>query len=92
MITRLTLTTRVIASFPALVEMTKATMKGAMVAQVSQKGEIMRVLDDSEGKVINAVTSVTEFNGDLFFGSLVTNFIGKLSLAKVPQEQDAVSS
>uniref|UniRef100_A0A0E0I3K4 Strictosidine synthase conserved region domain-containing protein n=1 Tax=Oryza nivara TaxID=4536 RepID=A0A0E0I3K4_ORYNI len=93
LISRWSLTRRVIASFPALVERTKATLKGAVVAQVSLNGEIVRVLGDSEGKVINMVTSVTEFNGDLFLGSLATNFIGKLSLAKVAQDQeDAVSS
>ena len=95
LITRWTLTKRVAASFPALLERIKATMKGAMVAQVSESGEIVRVLDDAEGKVINFITSVTEFDGDLFFGSLSTNFIGKLSLATVPQGlqlQDAVSA
>ncbi|XP_052162714.1 protein STRICTOSIDINE SYNTHASE-LIKE 4-like isoform X3 [Oryza glaberrima] len=93
LISRWSLTRRVIASFPALVERTKATLKGAVVAQVSLNGEIVRVLGDYEGKVINWVTSVTEFNGDLFLGSLATNFIGKLSLAKVTREQeDAVPS
>ena len=58
-------------------------MKGAMVAQVSEGGDIVRVLDDSQGKVINFVTSANEFNGDIFLGSLATNFIGKLSLAQV---------
>jgi hypothetical protein len=59
-----------------------------MVAQVSEDGNIVRVLDDSEGKVINSV-----FNGDIFLGSLATNFVGKLSLAQVTQqEQGAVSS
>uniref|UniRef100_A0A0D9X1F2 Strictosidine synthase conserved region domain-containing protein n=1 Tax=Leersia perrieri TaxID=77586 RepID=A0A0D9X1F2_9ORYZ len=94
MITRWSLTRRVIASFPALAKRTKAMVKGAMVAQVSENGKIVRVLGDSEGKVINVVTSVTEFHGDLFFGSLATNFIGKLSLGKIPQpqKQGAVSS
>uniref|UniRef100_A0A0D9X1T4 Strictosidine synthase conserved region domain-containing protein n=1 Tax=Leersia perrieri TaxID=77586 RepID=A0A0D9X1T4_9ORYZ len=92
-IARWSLIRRFIASFPALVERTKAMVKGAMVAQVSENGEIVRVLGDFEGKVINVVTSVTEFNGDLFLGSLATNFIGKLSLANVPQPQEgAVSS
>uniref|UniRef100_J3MMX2 Strictosidine synthase conserved region domain-containing protein n=1 Tax=Oryza brachyantha TaxID=4533 RepID=J3MMX2_ORYBR len=85
------LTRRVIASFPALTERAKAMVKGAMVAQVSVNGEIMRVLGDSDGKVSSLVTSVTEFNGDLFLGSLTANFIGKLSLDKVPQQQgDAI--
>ena len=92
-ITRWTFTKRVVASFPVLLKWSKATIKGAMVAQVSEDGNIVRVLDDSEGKVINSVTSVTEFNGDIFLGSLTTNFVGKLSLAQVTQqEQGAVSS
>ena len=51
------------------------------------------MLDDSEAEVLNSVTSVTEFNGDIFLSSLSTNFVGKLSLAQVTQqEQEAVSS
>ncbi|XP_037488905.1 protein STRICTOSIDINE SYNTHASE-LIKE 4-like [Triticum dicoccoides] len=92
LITRWTLTKRVVASIPALHEPIKATAKGAMVAQVSEDGEIIRVLDDSQGKVIHFITSVSEFDGHLFLGSLSTNFLGKLSLAKVPQVQAAVSS
>ncbi|XP_066395270.1 protein STRICTOSIDINE SYNTHASE-LIKE 4-like [Miscanthus floridulus] len=92
-ITRWTFTKRVVASLPVLLKWSKATIKGAMVAQVSDDGNVVRVLDDSEGKVINSVTSVTEFNGDIFLGSLWTNFVGKLSLAQVTQqEQGAVSS
>jgi hypothetical protein len=93
-ITHWTFTKRVVASFPVLLKWSKAaTTKGAMVAQVSDDGNVVRVLDDSEGKVINSVTSVTEFNGDIFLGSLSTNFVGKLSLAQVTQqEQGAVSS
>jgi hypothetical protein len=85
LVTRWTWTKRVVASFPALVDRIMATAKGAMVVQVSENGDIIRVLDDSEGKVINFITSVTEYNGDLYFGSLSTNFVGKLSLANVSQ-------
>lgn len=92
LVTRWTFTKRVVASFPALLDRIKATAKGPMVAQVSEDGEIIRLLDDSQGKVINLITSVTEFDGDLFFGSLSTNFVGKLSLAKVPQLQEPFSS
>ncbi|WVZ94877.1 hypothetical protein U9M48_040713 [Paspalum notatum var. saurae] len=91
-VTRWSLTKRVVASFPTLLEWLQATAKGAMVAQVSQDGRIIRVLDDSEGKAINLVTSVTEFNGDIFLGSRATNFIGKLSLAQGAHEQGAVPS
>ncbi|CAL5071803.1 unnamed protein product [Urochloa decumbens] len=92
LIARWSLAKRVVATFPALLEWVKSTMKGAMVAQVSEDGSIVRVLDDLEGKVINFVTSVNEFNGDIFLGSLATNFIGKLSLAQVTQEQGTVPS
>jgi len=51
LITRWSLTKRVVATFPALLEWSKSTMKGAMVAQVSEGGDIVRVLDDSQGKV-----------------------------------------
>ena len=91
-ITRWTFTKRVVASFPVLLKWSKATTKGAMVAQVSEDGNIVRVLDDSEGKVINSVTSVTEFNGDIFLGSLSANFVGKLSLAQVAQQEQGAAS
>ncbi|CAM0908998.1 unnamed protein product [Alopecurus aequalis] len=83
-----TLTKRVASTFPALLDFIKETTKGAMVAQVSDNGEIIRVLDDLEGKVINSITSVTEFDGDLFFGSLSADFVGKISLPKVPLVQE----
>uniref|UniRef100_A0ACD5WNY4 Uncharacterized protein n=1 Tax=Avena sativa TaxID=4498 RepID=A0ACD5WNY4_AVESA len=92
LVTHWTMTKRVVAAFPALLDRIKATAKGAMVAHVSEDGEIIRVLDDSQGKVINFITSVSEFDGDLYFGSLSANFVGKLSLAKVPRVQEAVSS
>ncbi|CAM0909426.1 unnamed protein product [Alopecurus aequalis] len=92
LVTRWTSTKRVASSFPALLDMIKETGKGAMVAQVSENDEIIRVLDDSEGKVINFVTSVTEFGGDIFFGSLSTDYVGKISLAKVPHLKEMASS
>jgi hypothetical protein len=92
LVSRWTFTKRVVAAFPVLLDRIKATAKGAMVTHVSEDGEIIRVLDDSEGKVINFITSVTEFDGDLYLGSLATNFVGRLSLAKLPQVQEAVPS
>uniref|UniRef100_A0ACD5UI14 Uncharacterized protein n=1 Tax=Avena sativa TaxID=4498 RepID=A0ACD5UI14_AVESA len=76
LVTRWTFTKRVVSSFPALLDMLKETGKGAMVAQVSENGKIVRVLGDSEGKVSNFITSVTEYDGNLFFGSISSNFIG----------------
>jgi hypothetical protein len=65
LLTRWTLTKRVITTFPVLLHRIKETAKGAMVAQVSESGEIIRLLDHSQGKVINFITSVAEFDGDL---------------------------
>ncbi|KAK1678891.1 hypothetical protein QYE76_039739 [Lolium multiflorum] len=92
LVSRWTFTKRVVAAFPPLLDRIKATAKGAMVAHVSEGGEIIRLLDDSEGKVINFITSVTEFDGDLYLGSLATNFVGRLSLAKLPEVNEAVPS
>uniref|UniRef100_A0A0A9HTT5 Strictosidine synthase conserved region domain-containing protein n=1 Tax=Arundo donax TaxID=35708 RepID=A0A0A9HTT5_ARUDO len=75
---------RVLASFPALVERAKAGLRRrAMVAQVSENGDILRLLDDSEGKVMGLVTSATEFDGHLYIGGLGADFVGKLSLAQL---------
>uniref|UniRef100_A0ACD6AFS9 Uncharacterized protein n=1 Tax=Avena sativa TaxID=4498 RepID=A0ACD6AFS9_AVESA len=91
LVMRWTFTKRVVLSFPALLGVLKETGKGAMVAQVSENGKIVRVLGDLEGKVVSFITSVTEYDGNLFFGSMPSNFIGKMSLAKVPRVQEAVS-
>uniref|UniRef100_A0ACD5ZG37 Uncharacterized protein n=1 Tax=Avena sativa TaxID=4498 RepID=A0ACD5ZG37_AVESA len=91
LVTRWTFTKRVASSFPTLLDMLKETGKGAMVAQVSENGKIVRVLSDSEGKETSFITSVTEYDGNLYFGSMTSNFIGKMSLAKVPCVQEAVS-
>lgn len=92
LVTRWTWTKRVVASFPVLLHAIKATAKGAMVAHVSEDGEILRVLDDTEGKVINFITSVTEFDGHLLLGSLWADFVGKLPLAKVTQAQQQAAA
>ncbi|KAG8080674.1 hypothetical protein GUJ93_ZPchr0007g5382 [Zizania palustris] len=78
---------RVLASFPGLVKKTKAGLGAeAMVAQVSENGDI---IDDSEGKVMGLVTSVTEFNGDLYIGSLAANLVGRLSLSQLGLQEQA---
>ncbi|KAL6598223.1 hypothetical protein ACP70R_046388 [Stipagrostis hirtigluma subsp. patula] len=89
-----TIAKRVLASFPAFHERAKAGLrKRAMVAQVSESGDIVRLLDDSEGKVLGRVTSATEFDGNLYIGSLGANFVGKLVLPQqATQEQSAVLS
>ncbi|KZV26446.1 adipocyte plasma membrane-associated protein-like [Dorcoceras hygrometricum] len=55
--------------------------KKAMVVNVASNGkQIKRSFDDPTGQVMAFVTSVLEFEGHLYLGSLQTNFIGKLPL------------
>uniref|UniRef100_A0A0E0EAX0 Uncharacterized protein n=1 Tax=Oryza meridionalis TaxID=40149 RepID=A0A0E0EAX0_9ORYZ len=51
--------------------------------------DIIKVLDNSEGKAMGLVASVTKFNGDLYIGSLAANFVGKRSLAQLGSKGQA---
>ncbi|KAJ9547951.1 hypothetical protein OSB04_020494 [Centaurea solstitialis] len=67
-----------LATFPKLFELVKENERSAMVINVGSDGRIIKRLDDPNGEVMSFVTSVLEFNGNLYFGSLYNNFIGKL--------------
>ncbi|KAK4266078.1 hypothetical protein QN277_027050 [Acacia crassicarpa] len=69
-----------VASIPRLTKLMGGMTKKAMVANVGSDGKIMKIFDDSQGKVMNFVTSALEFEGHLYMGSLNSNFIGKLPL------------
>ncbi|XP_028796652.1 protein STRICTOSIDINE SYNTHASE-LIKE 4-like [Neltuma alba] len=69
-----------VASFPKLGNVISGTNKKGMVANVGSDGKIIRIFDDSEGKVMTFVTSALEFEDHLYLGSLNSNFIGKLPL------------
>ncbi|KAK4266079.1 hypothetical protein QN277_027051 [Acacia crassicarpa] len=70
-----------VASFPrSLGNVVRGAHKKAMVANVGTDGKIIRIFDDSEGKVMTFVTSALEFEDHLYLGSLNSNFIGKLPL------------
>ncbi|XP_054790235.1 protein STRICTOSIDINE SYNTHASE-LIKE 4-like isoform X1 [Prosopis cineraria] len=69
-----------VASFPTLINVVRGIYKKAMVVNVGSDGEIIRIFDDDEGKVMNFVTSALEFEDHLYLGSLNSNFIGKLPL------------
>ncbi|KAF5194388.1 Strictosidine synthase-like [Thalictrum thalictroides] len=69
-----------LAAFPKLIELLKGVYKKAMVVNVGSDGKIVNKLDDSNGKVMSFVTSVLEYDGHIYLGSLNTNFIGKLQL------------
>lgn len=68
------------ASFPSLINLINGATKSASVVNVGSDGKIIRKLDDSDGKVINFMTSVVEFEDHLYLGSLNSDFVGKLPL------------
>ncbi|KAI3782757.1 hypothetical protein L2E82_12812 [Cichorium intybus] len=72
-----------LATFPKLFEQIKATGRSAMVMNIGSDGRIIKTLDDPNGKVVSFVTSVLEFEGNLYLGSLKNDFIGKLPLESV---------
>ncbi|KAJ4951319.1 hypothetical protein NE237_028151 [Protea cynaroides] len=75
----------VVASFPKLVDHISGAKKKATVVNVGSNGEIIRKLDDPDGKVMSFVTNALEFEGHLYLGSLNSNFIGKLQLKQFNQ-------
>ncbi|XP_071697251.1 protein STRICTOSIDINE SYNTHASE-LIKE 5-like [Rutidosis leptorrhynchoides] len=70
----------VLATFPKLIDQIKVTERSAMALNVGSDGRIIKRLDDPTGQVVSFVTSVLEFEGDLYLGSLKNNFIGKLPI------------
>lgn len=74
------ITKHLVASFPRLINLVNGCKKKATVVNVATNGRIIRKLDDSDGKVINFVTSAVEFEDHLYLGSLNSNFVGKLPL------------
>ncbi|XP_043720326.1 protein STRICTOSIDINE SYNTHASE-LIKE 4-like [Telopea speciosissima] len=69
-----------VANFPKLVDLLNGAKRKAMSVNVGTNGEIIRKFDDPNGNVMSFVTSVLEFEGHLYLGSLNSNFIGKLQL------------
>lgn len=52
----------------------------ALVMKYSPEGKILRVLEDSEGKVVRAVSEVEEKDGELWIGSVLMPFLAVYSL------------
>lgn len=69
-----------LATFPKLFEQVKVIDRSAMAINVGSDGRIIKRLDDPNGQVMAFVTSVLEFEGNLYFGSLYNDFIGKLPM------------
>jgi hypothetical protein len=48
--------------------------------EVDKDGKVLRSLQDPGGEHVSIVTSSYERNGTLYFGSLLNDYIGKLTL------------
>ncbi|KAM7276462.1 hypothetical protein ACFE04_018328 [Oxalis oulophora] len=53
----------------------------AVVVKYSPEGELKQILEDSEGKVVRAISEVEENNGKLWLGSVLMPFVGVYNLA-----------
>ena len=51
-----------------------------MVLVISKEGSVIKTLQDQTGKAVYRVTEAFEFEGDLYLGSHIAPFIGKLKL------------
>ena len=55
-----------------------------MILEFNEDGEIIRSLQDKEGKVIARASEVSCSKGVLYIGSYEDNFIGQLFLKRLP--------
>ena len=53
------------------------------VVKVSASGDVEGVLMDSKGAQVSSISAVTEFDGKLFLGNLMGDFVSVVSLADV---------
>ena len=51
-----------------------------MVMMISEEGSVIKCLQDQTGKIVYRISEAFEFEGDLYLGSYVAPFIGKLKL------------
>lgn len=52
-----------------------------VVVKYSQEGKLLQILEDSQGKVVKAVSEVEEKDGKLWMGSVLMPFIAVYNLA-----------
>ena len=52
-----------------------------VVAKYSPEGELMQILEDSQGKVVKAISEVEEKDGKLWMGSVLMPFMAVYDLA-----------
>lgn len=53
----------------------------AVAVKYSPEGKLLQVLEDSQGKVVKAISEIEEKDGKLWMGSVLMPFIGVYSLA-----------
>ena len=51
-----------------------------MVMMISEEGKVIKCLQDQTGKAVYRISEAFEFEGDLYLGSFIAPFIGKLKL------------
>ena len=51
-----------------------------MVMMIGEDGSVIKSLQDQTGKVVYRTTEAFEFEGELYLGSHIAPFIGKLKL------------
>ena len=51
-----------------------------MVMMINEEGSVIECLQDQTGKIVYRISEAFEFEGDLYLGSYVAPFIGKLKL------------
>ena len=52
----------------------------SMVMMISEEGLVIKCLQDQTGEVVYRTSETFEFEGELYLGSFVAPFIGKLKL------------
>jgi len=52
-----------------------------LVVKYSPEGKLLRILEDSQGKVVKAISEVEEKDGKLWMGSVLMRFVGVYNLA-----------
>ena len=51
-----------------------------MVMMISEEGKVTKCLQDQTGEVVYRISEAFEYEGDLYLGSFIAPFIGKLKL------------
>ena len=62
----------------------------AIVVELNKQGQIIRSLQDPDGKVYTSISEVNEKNGVLFIASRAKNYIGVLDLNLVAPPHDPI--